>query len=60
MKPNQSTLTRSKKVESTNYVVELGKQSGMVPVGIQGFDIVDANRTWALELMWQLMRMNQG
>lgn len=58
VKPNQSTLTRFKQVENTNYVVELGKQSGMTLVGIQGSDIVDANRTLVLGLVWQLMRMN--
>ena len=58
VKPNQSTLTRFKQVENTDYVVELGKQSGMTLVGIQGSDIVDANRTLVLGLVWQLMRMN--
>ena len=56
--PHQSTLTRFKQVENTNYVVELGKQSWMTLVGIQGSDIVDANRTLVLGLVWQLMRMN--
>ncbi|KAI0037208.1 calponin homology domain-containing protein [Vararia minispora EC-137] len=54
--PNQSTLSRFKQVENTNYAVELGKQSGMHLVGIQGSDIVDANKTLVLGLVWQLMR----
>ncbi|KAI0319153.1 calponin homology domain-containing protein [Amylostereum chailletii] len=56
--PNQSTLSRFKQVENTNYAVELGKQTGMHLVGIQGSDIVDANKTLVLGLVWQLMRMN--
>ncbi|KIJ63126.1 hypothetical protein HYDPIDRAFT_176173 [Hydnomerulius pinastri MD-312] len=56
--PNQSTLSRFKQVENTNYAVELGKQNGMHLVGIQGADIVDGSRTLVLGLVWQLMRMN--
>ncbi|KAG9311788.1 calponin homology domain-containing protein [Chiua virens] len=56
--PNQSTLSRFKQVENTNYAVELGKQNGMHLVGIQGADIVDGRRTLVLGLVWQLMRMN--
>jgi plastin-1 len=54
--PNQSTLSRFKAVENTNYSVELAKQSGMHMVGIQGADIVDGNKTLVLGLVWQLMR----
>jgi plastin-1 len=54
--PNQSTLSRFKQVENTNYAVELGKQNGMHLVGIQGADIVDGSRTLVLGLVWQLMR----
>jgi plastin-1 len=54
--PNQSTLSRFKAVENTNYVVDLGKQNGMHLVGIQGADIVDRNKTLVLGLVWQLMR----
>ena len=54
--PNQSKLSRFKQVENCNYVVDLGKQSGMHLVGIQGSDIVDAQRTLVLGLVWQLMR----
>ncbi|KAF8546033.1 Ca2+-binding actin-bundling protein [Imleria badia] len=56
--PNQSTLSRFKQVENTNYAVEPGKQNGMHLVGIQGADIVDGSRTLVLGLVWQLMRMN--
>ena len=54
--PNQSKLSRFKQVENCNYVVDLGKQSGMHLVGIQGSDIVDGNKTLVLGLVWQLMR----
>jgi plastin-1 len=54
--PNQSTLSRFKQVENTNYAVELGKQNGMHLVGIQGADIVDGSKTLVLGLVWQLMR----
>ncbi|KAI0646100.1 fimbrin [Trametes meyenii] len=56
--PNQSKLSRFKQVENCNYVVDLGKQSGMHLVGIQGSDIVDGNKTLVLGLVWQLMRKN--
>ncbi|KAH9974819.1 calponin homology domain-containing protein [Lactifluus volemus] len=56
--PNQSTLSKFKQVENTNYCVELGKQNGMSLVGIQGSDIVDKNKTLVLGYVWQLMRMN--
>lgn len=54
--PNQSTLSRFKAVENTNYAVELGKQNRMHLVGIQGADIVDGRKTLVLGLVWQLMR----
>jgi plastin-1 len=54
--PNQSTLSRFKAVENTNYAVELGKQNGMHLVGIQGADITDGSKTLVLGLVWQLMR----
>ena len=53
---NQSTLTRFKCVENTNYVVDLAKQNGLHMVGIQGADIVDGKKTLVLGLVWQLMR----
>ncbi|KAF8810927.1 hypothetical protein BYT27DRAFT_7253232 [Phlegmacium glaucopus] len=55
--PNQSTLSRLKAVEKTNYAV-LARQNGMHMVGIQGADIVDGNKTPVPGLVWQLMRMN--
>ncbi|KAF5336359.1 hypothetical protein D9611_006595 [Ephemerocybe angulata] len=58
IKPNQGQLSRFKCVENTNYVVDLGKQSGMHLVGIQGADIVDGRKTLVLGLVWQLMRLN--
>ncbi|KAJ3875777.1 calponin homology domain-containing protein [Lentinula edodes] len=58
VKPNQSTLSRFKAVENTNYVVELGKGHGMHLVGIQGADITDGQKTLVLGLVWQLMRMS--
>ena len=54
--PNQSTLSKFKQVENTNYCIELGKQNGMSLVGIQGSDIVDRNKTLVLGYVWQLMR----
>ncbi|KAH9941264.1 fimbrin [Epithele typhae] len=56
--PNMSKLSRFKQVENCNYVVDLGKQSGMSLVGIQGSDIVDGSKTLVLGLVWQLMRKN--
>jgi len=56
--PNQSTLSRFKRVENCNYSVELGKQNGMHLVGIQGADIVDGSKKLVLGLVWQLMRMS--
>lgn len=56
--PNQPSLSRFKCVENCNYSVELGKQSGMHLVGIQGSDIVDGSKTLVLGLVWQLMRMS--
>ncbi|KAE9398048.1 Ca2+-binding actin-bundling protein [Gymnopus androsaceus JB14] len=43
-----STLSRFKAVENTNYVVELGKGSGMHLVGIQGADITDGQKTMSI------------
>jgi len=54
--PNQSSLSKFKQVENTNYCIELGKQNGMSLVGIQGSDIVDRNKTLVLGYVWQLMR----
>ncbi|GJJ07796.1 hypothetical protein Clacol_002001 [Clathrus columnatus] len=51
-------LTRFKAVENTNYVVDLASQNKLHMVGVQGADIVDANKTLVLGLVWQLMRLN--
>jgi hypothetical protein len=47
-----------KKLENCNYCVELGKQINFSLVGIQGKDIMDANKTLTLALIWQMMRFN--
>ncbi|KAJ6608288.1 fimbrin [Mycena sp. CBHHK59/15] len=57
--PNQSTLSRFKAVENTNYSIELAKQNGMHMVGIQGADITDGSKTLVLGLVWQLMRYDE-
>jgi hypothetical protein len=51
-------LSRFKAVENTNYAVDLAKANNMSMVGVQGADIVDANKTLTLGLVWQLMRKN--
>jgi len=48
----------SKKLENCNYAIELGKQLNFSLVGIQGKDIMDANKTLTLAVIWQLMRFN--
>ncbi|CZR60507.1 plastin-3 [Phialocephala subalpina] len=50
------TMSRFKKVENTNYAIELGKQLRFSLVGVQGADITDGQRTLTLGLVWQLMR----
>ncbi|KAI8811020.1 calponin homology domain-containing protein [Cladochytrium replicatum] len=55
-KVNRPATSKFKKVENTNYVVLLGKAMKFTLVGIQGSDIVDANKTLTLGLVWQLMR----
>jgi len=47
-----------KQLENCNYAVELGKQLNFSLVGIQGKDIMDANKTLTLALLWQLMRFH--
>jgi len=49
-------MSRFKKVENTNYAIELGKQLRFSLVGVQGADITDGQRTLTLGLVWQLMR----
>jgi plastin-1 len=48
--------SKFKKVENCNYVIVLGKAMKFSLVGIQGSDIVDANKKLTLGLVWQLMR----
>ena len=48
----------SKSRTRSTYVVELGKQSGMTLVVIQGSGIVNANCTLVLGLVWLFMRMS--
>jgi len=45
-----------KKLENNNYALELGKQLNFSLVGIQGNDIMNANKTLTLSVIWQLMR----
>jgi len=47
-----------KKLENDNYAIELGKQLNFSLVGIQGNDILNANKTLTLSVIWQLMRFN--
>jgi len=47
-----------KKLENCNYAIELGKQLNFSLVGIQGKDVMDANKTLTLAIVWQLMRFN--
>lgn len=51
-------ISRFKALENTNYAVELGKRKGFSLVGIEGSDILDANKLLTLGLVWQLMRRN--
>jgi len=47
-----------KKLENCNYAIELGRKLNFSLVGIQGKDIMDANKTLTLAVVWQLMRFN--
>jgi hypothetical protein len=47
-----------KKLENCNYAIELGKQLNFSLVGIQGNDVMNANKTLTLAIVWQLMRFN--
>jgi len=47
-----------KKLENDNYAIELGRKLNFSLVGIQGKDILDANKTLTLAVVWQLMRFN--
>jgi len=45
-----------KKLENTNYAVELGHQLKFSMVGISGNDINQGNKTLTLAVVWQMMR----
>lgn len=53
---NNNPQNSFKKLENTNYCIELGKQLNFSLVGIGGKDIMDANKTLCLGLIWQMMR----
>jgi len=55
---NWQPINSFKKLENCNYAIELGKQLNFSLVGIQGKDILDANKTLTLSVIWQLMRFN--
>lgn len=47
---------RIKKIENTNYAVQLCKELGLSMVNVGGVDICDGNKKLILAVMWQLMR----
>jgi hypothetical protein len=49
-----------KKLENTNYVVEVAKILGFSLVGIQGKDLCDGNKTLTLAVVWQVRSTNSG
>ncbi|KAI9021179.1 calponin homology domain-containing protein, partial [Hyaloraphidium curvatum] len=53
---NKDPSSRFKKVENTNYAVDLGKQNKYSLVNISGLDITDGNKMLTLGLVWQMMR----
>jgi len=55
---NWQPINSFKKLENCNYAIELGKQLNFSLVGIQGKDVMDANKTLTLGLIWQMMRFN--
>lgn len=57
---NHNPNNSYKKIENCNYAIELGKGPNFAfsLVGVQGKDVVDANKTLTLGLIWQLMRFN--
>jgi len=57
-KVNWNPSNTYKKVENCNYAVLLAKQLNFSVIGIQGKDIMDANKTLTLAIVWQLMRFN--
>eukprot|EP01101_Sappina_pedata_P008141 TRINITY_DN445_c0_g1_i2.p1 TRINITY_DN445_c0_g1~~TRINITY_DN445_c0_g1_i2.p1 ORF type:complete len:510 (+),score=317.79 TRINITY_DN445_c0_g1_i2:53-1582(+) len=57
-KVNKNPPNTYKKLENCNYCIELGKKLNFSLVGIQGNDIMNANKTLTLGLIWQMMRFN--
>jgi len=55
---NKNPPNTYKKLENCNYCIELGKKLNFSLVGIQGNDIMNANKTLTLGLIWQMMRFN--
>jgi hypothetical protein len=55
---NRNPPNTYKKLENCNYCIELGKKLNFSLVGIQGNDIMNANKTLTLGLIWQMMRFN--
>lgn len=51
-------LTKFKKLENTNYAINIGKELKFSLVGIAGSDICDGNQTLTLALVWQMMRFH--
>jgi hypothetical protein len=55
---NRNPPNTYKKLENCNYCIELGKKLNFSLVNIQGNDIMNANKTLTLGLIWQMMRFN--
>jgi dimeric dUTPase (all-alpha-NTP-PPase superfamily) len=55
---NKNPPNTYKKLENCNYCIELGKKLNFSLVNIQGNDIMNANKTLTLALVWQMMRFN--
>lgn len=53
---NKQANSRFKKVENTNYAVDLGKVNKYSLVNVSGLDITDGNKIITLGLVWQMMR----
>lgn len=53
---NKNATSKFKKVENSNYAVNIGKEMGLSLVNIGGVDIVDKVKKLILAIIWQLMR----
>lgn len=53
---NQNPATKFKKLENTNYAVEVAKEFQFSIVNIGGSDILDGNTKLTLAIIWQQMR----